>query len=125
MVKWREFQQNYLVEVETFSTVNIQFDDNTPLFTVRQPSIRKIMKARVLDKRFLKTIREYPIELDSLEIRTVENKLRKLIMRDFQIVESVMPPRFSEIHQAEQEFYPKEPQMYRKRNKSIPSEKIG
>lgn len=103
-MKWVEFQENYLIEVNANSYIDVQFAENTPLFAIGEPRISKIFNVRVLDKKTMKTVREYPIQMDWEEIRSVQNKLRKLLIRDFQIVETGLPPRFSELKYKEPEF---------------------
>lgn len=87
-MKWEEFQNNYFIEVIAVSTVATQFSDNTPLYPVERPALSKVLNARVVDKKTCKTVREYPIEIKWDELRLVHNRLRKLIIRDFQIVET-------------------------------------
>lgn len=84
---WSFFKEQYIIEVVTRSTIDIEFSDNTPLYSADTPRIDFIANARVLDKKTFEVKREYPIELSTDEIRQVDNKLRRLIKRDFQIVE--------------------------------------
>lgn len=85
---WEEFHKHYVIEVFSTGTVLAQFMDNTPLYPLEKPTLSKISYARVLDKFTQQTVREYPIELNNVELRSVNNRLRRLIIRDFQIVET-------------------------------------
>lgn len=77
------------MEVTITGTVDVSFEENTSIYPVRQPTIRTIQRAKIIDRETLKTRKEYEIYLNSTEVRSLSNSLRKRIIQDFHIEEVV------------------------------------
>lgn len=93
-MNWTEFRKDYLIEVDALSTVDVAFDENTPMFALKKPDIQKVVKARVLNKKTFQLVKEYDLTLDYSEIRSLHCELRQQIIRDFNI-EEYKKPRLS------------------------------
>lgn len=86
-MNWREFHKRYIVETEAKTTIDVVFEENTPLFVKGHSSITAIHYARVVRRDSLKVAKEYRVHLSENEIRSVSNDLREQIKKDFNIQE--------------------------------------
>lgn len=84
---WEEFNQIYLIEARIVGTVDVAFDDNTPVYAIGKPSISNIQIARIINRMNLQIEKEYEFYLDSEDVRSIDNELKKNIVRDFGIKE--------------------------------------
>lgn len=84
-MNWTEFNQHFIVEVNIEGTMDIEFGINTSITHGKNHKSNKITHAKVINKKTYAILKEYSIEMNSIEMRTVNNELKEFIMNDFRI----------------------------------------